>query len=119
MCCSDLENENAYNIHDCASHSPVQKILGSRVPSIKMIPSLLAFAFFALPACARHAPVFRRGPEPGGIVDPGANPACTLWHDNVDGSLACAMMLYFYDITPEQLLSWVSNQHVPNHLYTY
>lgn len=84
-----------------------------------MISSLLAFAFFALPACARHASVFRRGPVPGGIVDPGANPGCTLWHDNVDGSLECAMMPYFYDITPEQLLSWVRNQILPGHSHFY
>ena len=76
-----------------------------------MIPTFLTYASLALSVCARHAPVFRRGPVPGGIVDFGAHPGCTLWHDNVDGSIECPVLTYFYNLTPQQLLSWACDQH--------
>ncbi|KAH3915481.1 hypothetical protein HBH56_074870 [Parastagonospora nodorum] len=64
------------------------------------------YVVFATAALASHIPHMRRGPTPKGIVDPGAHPGCTIWHDNLDGSIECPMMTYFYNITPEQLLSW-------------
>ena len=70
------------------------------------------YVVFATAALASHIPHMRRGPTPKGIVDPGAHPGCTIWHDNLDGSIECPMMTYFYNITPEQLLSWVRESHL-------
>jgi hypothetical protein len=72
-----------------------------------MLSTIFTRAILATSASARHAPVSRRGPVPGGIVDPGAHPSCTLWQENVEGSIECPMIPYFYNVTPEQLLSWV------------
>jgi hypothetical protein len=69
-----------------------------------------SFYFLAVAATAFALPpkLSLRGSDPIGIVDPGAHPDCTLWHNNVNGSPECQLLVVFYEITPEQLLGWVS-----------
>jgi hypothetical protein len=68
------------------------------------------FYFLAVAATAFALPpkLSLRGLVPNGIINPGAHPGCTLWHDNVDGTPEWQLLVAFYDITPEQLLRWVS-----------
>ena len=68
--------------------------------------ALVGLAITAI-AFARRAPLERRGPVPEGIVDPGAHPDCTLWHENVNGTPECQLLIGYYDLTPAQLLGWV------------
>jgi hypothetical protein len=72
-----------------------------------MLLNSLPILAIAATVFARRTTLERRGPVPEGIVDPGAHPGCTLWHDNVNGNPECQFLVVFYNITPEQLLGWV------------
>jgi len=58
-------------------------------------------------ACPRSTGISPRNKIPIGIVDPGARPAWTLWHENLDNNIPCCILTYFYLITSEELFAWV------------